>query len=191
MTDTTISQYLHIVVPGTPRQAGNKRAFRNQHTGRIQMVEASKDAVPWREAIKHQALREHGGYGHAHHRPALDEPVAVAMVFAFARPKSHYRTGRNSHLLKDDAPIRPSGPPDLSKLIRAAEDALTEAAVWRDDARVVEYLRLAKVWAGEDPDGPQIPGVDIRVWRMSVWQAAADLPPPPGTLFDDTRGVPA
>ncbi len=35
--------------------------------------------------------------------------------------------------------------PDLSKLLRGIEDAITEAGLWADDARVAEYVRLAKV----------------------------------------------
>jgi crossover junction endodeoxyribonuclease RusA len=85
------------------------------------------------------------------------------MVFSFARPKSHYRTGRNAHLLRDGIPGQPMSAPDLSKLARATEDALTDAGVWTDDARVSEYLRLAKVWCGSDPGALPVPGVRIEV----------------------------
>lgn len=177
MTDTIVTEYLHLVVAGKPAPQGSKKGFVHPNTGRVILREQIERVGPWRESIKHEALAAVDG-------PPLDEPLAVAMVFAFARPQSHYRTGRNAHLLRDGAPIRPSGTPDLSKLARAAEDALTDAAVWRDDARVVEYLRLAKVWAGEDPDGPDIPGVDIRIWRMSEWRRAEGVVAVPGTLFE-------
>lgn len=94
----------------------------------------------------------------------LDGPLEVDMVFSLARPQSHWRTGKStSHLLRDNAPRRPQGTPDLSKLARATEDALTEAGAWRDDARVVEYERLAKVWCNEDPDALHIPGAVITI----------------------------
>jgi Holliday junction resolvase RusA-like endonuclease len=58
--------------------------------------------------------------------------------------------------------------PDLSKLIRSTEDALTDAGVWTDDARVVAYHQPRKVYAGSaDPDALHTPGAVIRVWRVA------------------------
>ncbi len=88
------------------------------------------------------------------------------MVFTFARPKSHYRSGKNAHLLRDDAPSAPANHsgPDLSKLARSTEDALTDAGVWVDDGLVTEYARLAKVYVGSgDPEATHIPGARIVV----------------------------
>ena len=98
----------------------------------------------------------------------MSGPLAVDMIFTLARPKSHYRTGRNAHLLRDSAPARPTGAPDLSKLARATEDALTEAGVWKDDAAVVEYRRLAKVYPGSDPDALDQPGALIRIHLLET-----------------------
>jgi hypothetical protein len=53
--------------------------------------------------------------------------------------------------------------PDLSKLARATEDALVDAGLLRDDARIVEYLRLAKVFPNEDPEALDAPGVRIAI----------------------------
>jgi Holliday junction resolvase RusA-like endonuclease len=93
----------------------------------------------------------------------LDGPLHVRMVFSFTRPRSHYRTGRNAHLLKADAPAQPCGRPDVSKLCRATEDALTTVGVWVDDARVAEYDRLAKVWCGEDVEALATVGCRIEI----------------------------
>ena len=90
------------------------------------------------------------------------------MVFTFLRPKNHFRTGRNSHLLRDAAPARPAGYPDLDKLARSTGDALKSAGVLKDDGRIAEYRRLAKVWAGEDPDALDSPGVVIRIYRIGA-----------------------
>jgi Holliday junction resolvase RusA-like endonuclease len=157
---------LRIVAHGIPAPQGSKRGFVNKHTGRVVMREQSTRLEPWRDTVRHEALAVVGGYGAVDRIPPLDEPVVVDAVFTFARPRSHYRTGRNAHLLRDGAPARPDGPPDLSKLARAIEDSLSDAGVWRDDARVVEYGRLAKVYAGEDGDALDRPGVLIRVWRL-------------------------
>jgi Holliday junction resolvase RusA-like endonuclease len=115
---------------------------------------------PWRTDVKHAGLEQ---------RPdgwqLLDGPLACSMVFTLPRPKGHWRTGRNAHLLRDAAPPRPAGVPDLSKLVRATEDALT-GVLWTDDARVVEYVRCGKWWAGTAaPDVlGQGGGCVVRVW---------------------------
>ena len=99
---------------------------------------------------------------HAMHTLPLDGPLVVSMVFTMPKPAS--------------APKRrttwPDKKPDLSKLVRSTEDALTDAGLWVDDARVVEYSRLAKVFPGEDPQALASPGVRITVRRLA---AAAQL----------------
>jgi len=70
-------------------------------------------------------------------QPVLTGGVTLRVVFGFQRPKSHYRTGRNAHLLRDAAPEYPSSKPDIDKCLRAVGDAVTQAGVWEDDARVV------------------------------------------------------
>lgn len=119
------------------------------------MIESSKKVKPWREAVKQAGIDARDG------GLPMDGPLFVKMVFTFVRPQSHYRTGRNAHMLKDGAPERPHCKPDVSKLARSTEDALTDARVWVDDARIVEYTRLAKVFANEDSDALDAPGVRI------------------------------
>ena len=50
--------------------------------------------------------------------------------------KSRNTAGRNAGTLRDSAPAYPSGRPDSSKLLRATEDALTTAGIYRDDERM-------------------------------------------------------
>lgn len=147
---------LTITVYGLPAPQGSKR-----HIGNGVMIESSKKVKPWRQDVKYAALDAIGDTW-----AILDGPLAASMVFTFARGKGHYRTGRNAHLLRDTAPARPAVYPDLSKIVRSTEDALTDL-VWKDDARVVEYVRLAKVYAGsQDPDALDAPGAVIRIWRL-------------------------
>lgn len=161
-----MSEPIRIVVRGTPAPQGSKHAYVNKHTGKAQLVESSKVRVrTWRGAVLETAQAS----------PAIGapgEPLSVRMVFSFRRPKSHYRTGRNAHLLRDAAPAAPSGRPDLSKLARSTEDALTDAGVWRDDAQVVNYERLAKVWCGEDPDALGVPGAVITIQPITSQNGA-------------------
>jgi len=134
------------------------------------MVESSKNVKPWREAVQAAAFQARLDAGEI---PMLFGPVALVMVFTVMRPKQHYRTGRNAHLLRDNAPIQPTSPPDLSKLARSTEDALETAGVFRNDALIAEYRRLAKVWANEDPDALDSPGAVIRIWTIGA-RAALD-----------------
>ncbi len=151
-----------LEVRDRPAPQGSKKGFVNPRTGRVQLKEMSDYVDAWRESVRKDAYRARAG------RPTLDEPLHVAMVFTKLRPKSHYRTGKNSHLLRPDAPIQPPSAPDLSKLLRSTEDALTAAGVWRDDALVVEYRRAAKVYACEDVDALDVPGVVIRIYTIGA-----------------------
>lgn len=105
-------------------------------------------------------------------RPAGWTPVAVDnrdavvldMVFTRNRPGSLPKSRR----------CWPGATPDLSKLARSTEDALKTAGVYQDDARIVSYRRLDKVYAGDpDPDALSRPGAVIRMWvlRGSVYDS--------------------
>lgn len=81
----------------------------------------------------------------------LDGLIEVKMVFYLRRPKCHYRSNGT---LKPNAPEAPGTKPDVLKLARSTEDALT-GVVWVDDSRTV-HLDLHKAF-GEKP------GVVIRI----------------------------
>lgn len=143
---------IEFVVYGRPAPQGSKKAVGNDRQGRAILVESSKHVAPWRSLVHHAAVQAREGV-------TLTGPVVVRMVFTLPKPKSAPKTKRT----------RPSGMPDLSKLCRAVEDALTNAAVWEDDGRVVEYQRLAKVYPGEDhahQEALDAPGVRIAVWEV-------------------------
>lgn len=123
-----------------------------RHVGRGVMVESSKALKPWREAVKAAALDAMAG------APPLDGPLAARMVFTLRKPASAPKRRRTW----------PDRTPDLSKLVRATEDALTDAGVWTDDARVVEYSRLAKVFPGDDAEALHIPGVSVTVGPLDA-----------------------
>lgn len=144
---------MRIVVYGIPAPQGSKKFQRTLANGRGVMKEASAKVEPWRQDVRSAAeavLTEAG-------RPQpFQGAVVVRMVFTFARPPSVKRSKRPW----------PSVSPDLSKLARSTEDALTSAGVWRDDCVVVEYTRLAKVYVGEDPEALDRPGVLILIGEL-------------------------
>ncbi len=98
----------------------------------------------------------------------LTGPVSADLLFCFARPASHYGTGRNSGQLRPSAPRYPAnkGSGDIEKLVRACFDALTDAAVWRDDSQVVKQ-QAEKVWVG-DQDALDRPGVRIEIRPVTL-----------------------
>ena len=149
---------IEIAVSGSPAPQGSKR-----HVGGGRMVESSRHVKPWRDAVRADALlaRQEWARRHGAWLP-LDEALAVEMVFTVPKPAAAPKRRRTW----------PMRLPDLSKLARSTEDALTDAGIWRDDARVVEYRRLAKVFPGEDVDALPSPGAVVRVYRLTDGAAA-------------------
>lgn len=120
---------MRIEVRGIPAPQGSKR-----HVGGGRMIEMSKAVGPWREAVRAETQRVLDG------EAPLAGPVLVSVRFWLPRPRSHYRTGRNAHLLRDSAPRRPSGTPDVDKLARAVLDGLTAGGAFADDGQVVRLF---------------------------------------------------
>jgi Holliday junction resolvase RusA-like endonuclease len=154
-----------ITVYGQPAPQGSKR-----HLGGGVMIEMSKKVKPWRQDVKAAALdvMTVTRAGHAQSLlPPLDGPLAASIVFTMrdqptSRPTWWPRAVKWSKSMR----WRPASTPDLSKLLRSTEDALT-GVIWKDDARVVEYQRLAKYYTGDDaPDVLDRPGAVIRVWPI-------------------------
>lgn len=129
-------------VLGEAAPQGSKR-----HVGGGRMIESSKRVAPWRQAVSAAAA----GAG-----PRLDGPIVAAAIFTVPRP-----SGANRRRLAPDRT------PDTVKLLRAAEDSVTDVGLWADDARVVAYTPVAKVY----PDMPY-PGVP-----------ASSVLPVPGLVF--------
>jgi Holliday junction resolvase RusA-like endonuclease len=151
---------IEVVVVGPPAPQGSKTYRGMTKQGKPVLTESSRAVKPWRALVSAAAMGAMDGSG------ALQGPLRVSMVFTLHRPASAPRRRRE-----------PFSRPDLSKLARATEDALTDAGLWADDAQVVEYLRLAKVYTGSgDPDAMTVPGVKISVLTEQDWEGAAARP---------------
>ena len=116
---------IRFTVLGTPVPQGSKRAF-----GGVLVDTNHKTLKPWRQEVAAACQEAANG------RQLLG-PVGLIVQFHFARPKSHYRTGKNAHLLRENAPEFVDKKPDIDKTLRAVMDAITIAGAWRDDAQVV------------------------------------------------------
>lgn len=130
-------------VQGIPVPQGSKRM--GKHGTRFVILDDNDRALkPWRRTVAWAAT-------HAK-RPAqwelCDGPVALTLVFYMPKPPSVKRA--TAHVK-----------PDLSKLVRAVEDSLTEAGVWVDDSRVTE-CHATKHYA----DAAHPPGVHVSVRRL-------------------------
>lgn len=125
-----------FVVHGEARPGGSKRAFPIRKNGRIvkiATVEDAKGVKEWRGSVAAVAAEAMNGRG------LLTGPIEVRLTFYRPRPQGHYGTGRNAALVKASAPAFPATRPDVLKLARAVEDALS-GIVYRDDAQIVEEL---------------------------------------------------
>lgn len=83
--------------------------------------------------------------GEVYNGDLLCGAIELSCVMHFARPKSHYGTGRNAGRLKASAPARHTQAPDAGKVMRAVEDSLT-GVVYRDDRQICRYGRVEKIW---------------------------------------------
>lgn len=149
---------IRIVVRGTPAPQGSKSFKGMTNSGRAILAESSKKVKPWRQDVKAAAEAWIASRiaSDLPHRP-IDGPVIVRMIFTLKKPASAPKRRRTY----------PMRTPDLSKLARSTEDALTDAGIWTDDARVIEYRRLAKVYPGEDGDALESPGAVIELVEVS------------------------
>jgi Holliday junction resolvase RusA-like endonuclease len=123
-----MSKPLTFTVYGKPAPAGSKRFVPagGKRGGRPLVIDDSKRSRPWKQDVAAIALEVMRG------RELLAGPLQLELVFYLARPKGHY----GARGLRPSAPAWPTVKPDVLKLTRAVEDALT-GQVWRDDAQVV------------------------------------------------------
>lgn len=144
---------LDVFVPGRPAPQGSKNGIPiyrgkgtdRQFTGKVAMIESSKTKVDqWRADVRATCLETWAG------QPPLDGPLELNVEFIRKRPVS---------APKRRTPAATTAP-DLSKLVRSTEDAVTSAGVWVDDARVVRTLSSKRV-----AEIGETPGARIRIRR--------------------------
>ena len=138
-------------VEGIPQPQGSARAF--LHRGRPVITSANRKLRPWRQTLEASFRRR------MENRAPVLGPVSVTMTFRMPRPQSHYGA---KGITPRASTEQPSIRPDLDKLARAANDALTDAGVIYDDSQITRMI-LAKRYAqpGEHP------GITISVRRAT------------------------
>lgn len=123
-----------VIIPGIPAPQGSKR-----HVGNGILVESSKRLKPWRA----DAIAAIQAEQHARSCPQFIGPIRIAAVFAFPRPRGHYRANGT---LRPSAPSLHAVRPDLDKLLRALLDAATQSGIIRDDSQVY-HIAAGKTYA--------------------------------------------
>jgi Holliday junction resolvase RusA-like endonuclease len=131
-----------LTVYGRPAPKGSLRFLGNRR-----VIDANENLPPWREAIKAAAL--------AQPVRGLDGPLTVALSVTVKPPQRP----------RNPEPItRASG--DIDKHIRAVLDALQDAGVIVDDARVTT-VTASKAYVGGSLDALDSPGAVITIWALT------------------------
>lgn len=84
-------------------------------------------------------------------------PLAVEMVFTVKKPQSAPKRTRTWPITR----------PDLSKYVRAAEDALTDAGAIHDDSQIV-IIHAYKTYPQEHPRALSCPGLVAALWTVTA-----------------------
>lgn len=137
-----MNEALRFFVPGIPAPGGSKTGFYNKKLKRVMMTPASKKTKPWMATVAGVVRSQYDG-------ELLQGALSLSMEFRLLRPKGHYGSGRNAAVLKPSSPAFPTVKPDLTKLVRSTEDALT-GILWRDDTQVVSGV-YKKLYVDKDP----------------------------------------
>ncbi len=167
-----------MTIYGLAQPAGSKRSFVPLHpktgepyrdsNGRIivNTVDANENSKPWKEMVAREARRVWGA------RRLLTGPVYAEMVFYRTSPAYRLGTGRNAGIVKPNAPAFPASKPDVLKLARGVEDALT-GVVWEDDAANVS-LKLDKRYGASDCVVVKIGLLPETVADLESWDRVAE-----------------
>lgn len=125
-----------FVVYGTPAPAGSKRAF--VIGGRARITDDSRKSRPWKTLVSQKAGEVMAG------RELFRGPLSVSFTFTVRRPKKHF----GARGLLPSAQAHPTAKPDVLKLARGVEDALS-GLVYFDDAQIVREV-LAKEYGEQE-----------------------------------------
>lgn len=143
MTVQIEKNYIDVYIPGIPLQKQRHRFSRK--TGHAYDPNRDNEAlVVGRMGIPEDFI------------PWTGPVVVLKMDFVFPRPKSHYRSGSKSHLLKDSAPpYAESVLKDIDNLEKFYLDALN-CLVYVDDKQIVQVVEKNKRWCFEEGEVPHV-----------------------------------
>ncbi len=125
-----------IIVYGNPIAKKRPRfSRRGKHV--VTYNEQEKEEESFRNEVFHQLKSTE----------PCNSPMRVFLQFWMKRPKSHFRTGKYSGILKEAAPKIHVGRPDVDNLIKFVFDALN-GLVWTDDC-IIYSIGAFKLYCEE------------------------------------------
>jgi crossover junction endodeoxyribonuclease RusA len=103
-------------------------------TGHVYNPDTAKE---WKETVMAAFLM--------HRKPQITEPVSLTVSFFLPRPKS----------MKDPGRFVPhTNKPDADNLLKALQDAVTDAGIWTDDALV--FASSVDKWYAREAIGAKV-----------------------------------
>jgi len=78
----------------------------------------------------------------------MTKPIRCILNFYCKRPKTHYKTGKNAHILKDTAPKYNINNKDLDNMVKFVLDALNDK-LYTDDSLIFE-ITCSKMYSEKD-----------------------------------------
>jgi len=159
MSNDAPKPYVEFFVPGKAAPGGSKRGFYNAKLKRVLMTPASKATKPWMAIVSAYAMEAMTVTGK---HILVRDAILLWIEFVMQRPKWHFRTGKRASELRPDAEKWHTYKPDLTKLCRSTEDALTQL-VWADDSLVAMH-NLQKRYANPN----ETPGAHVKVFLLEA-----------------------
>jgi Holliday junction resolvase RusA-like endonuclease len=156
VTEHSSGAFISFDVLGHPEPAGSKRAVPSSRDWRFRpgvrwnVLDANPKSDKWKKTVRQAAqnavLRDRF--------EMFEVPCWMFVTFLVNRPQGHFLSGGGLSADGRRNPF-PAKKPDLLKLMRAVEDALT-GVVYKDDALIVSE-RMAKRWT----DGPEMVTITV------------------------------
>lgn len=116
---------IRFFVPGNPKGQPRARRGRGTHMFTPDTAKGFKECIYF-------AAREHVP------KVPFTGPVSMSLTAVFARPKTHYFTGKRAGTLRPGVPTYHTSKPDRDNIEKAVLDALTRLRFWRDDSLVCD-----------------------------------------------------
>jgi Holliday junction resolvase RusA-like endonuclease len=124
-------RHIEFTVYATPTPQGSMKGFvlpgKNGAKARAILTSDNSKLRPYRQEVTRSAMVVMSERGISEPFAEKHVPVSVTMDFYITKPKSAPKK-RTYHVVK----------PDLSKLVRAAEDSMT-GVIYSDDAQIVAF----------------------------------------------------
>jgi Holliday junction resolvase RusA-like endonuclease len=124
-----LSDDVAFTVFGAAEPTGSKLPGRRKD-GKLFVRDDNPNAAEWKRRVAGEAGKAMGG------RELLAGPLRMRLTFVVVRPGGHF-TSKGALSAEGRRRPYPDKRPDLTKLIRGVEDAMT-SVVWRDDEQVVQ-----------------------------------------------------